>query len=242
MLLALKTNGFGVNGSAGVQWQPNSRVRAGAGVGRVERRSIRMGMRRGRPSAQFAALGIAADPTFRYSAAVENHLPQALSGGVSWQINRWMTWKGQGDFTAWGQAFQQLPVKLTGGTNATINSVAGSSTLVDAVPLHWNNQGGVHVGVESPVGESVTLRAGYGWMSNPVPSATLIPLTAAIMQQSVALGGGWGRGRLRVDGAYQVQLPSTETVGKSSILAGEYDNSRLRLMTQSVTVSGRYTF
>ena len=61
------------------------------------------------------------------------------------------------------------------------------------------------LGVESPVGESVMLRAGYGWMSNPVPSATLLPLTAAIMQQSVGLGGGWGRGRLRVDGAPDIR-------------------------------------
>ena len=241
VLLALKTHGFGVNGSAGVQWEPNSRFRAG--LAWKSGTSIHThGDASGTASAQFAALGIAADPTFKYSANVENHLPQGFSGGWSWQMKRWLTWKGQGDFTGWGQAFRELPIKLTGGTNATINSVAGSSTLVDAVPLRWNNQAGVHVGVESPVGEKVTLRAGYGWMSNPVPSSTLMPLTAAIFQQSVAVGGGWTQGRVRVDGAYQVQLPSTESVGKSSILSGEYDNSRVRLMTQSVTVSGRVVF
>ena len=241
VLLALTTHGLGLNASGGVLWEPTSRMRLGLAY--KSGTSLHThGDATGTASAQFAALGIAADPTFRYSAKVENHLPQGFSGGLSWKANRWMTWKGQGDFTAWGQAFQQLPIKLTGGTNATINSVAGSTTLVDAVPLHWNNQVGLHVGVESPVGENATLRAGYGWMSNPVPSSTLIPLTAAIMQQSVGLGGGWTRGRLRLDAAYQVQLPSTEYVGKSSILAGEYDNSRLRLMTQSVTLSTTFRF
>jgi hypothetical protein len=114
-----------------------------------------------------------------------------------------MTWQAQGDFVAWGQAFQQLPVTLTGGTNAVINSVVGSNAMQDAVPLHWNNQVGIHVGVDSPVGENWVLRAGYGYMSNPVPSATLLPLTAAIMRNSIATGAGWTHGHMRLDAAYQ---------------------------------------
>jgi hypothetical protein len=79
-------------------------------------------------------------------------------------------------------------------------------------------------------------------MSNPVPSATLLPITAAIMQNSIATGAGWSRGRLRLDAAYQAQLPSSESVGKSSILAGEYSNSRVRLMLQSVTATATIHF
>ena len=30
-------------------------------------------------------------------------------------MNRWLTWKGQGDFTAWGQAFQQLAADKVDG-------------------------------------------------------------------------------------------------------------------------------
>jgi long-subunit fatty acid transport protein len=118
----------------------------------------------------------------------------------------------------------------------------GSSALQDAVPLHWNNQAGVHVGVDSPLSESWVLRAGYGYMSNPVPSSTLLPLTAAIMRNSVATGAGWSHGRLRLDAAYQAQLPSSESVGKSSILAGEYSNSRVQIFLQSVTATARVNF
>jgi len=39
-----------------------------------------------------------------------------------------------------------------------------------------------------------------------------------------------------------VQLPSSESVGKSSILAGEYSNSQVRLMLQSVTATARVNF
>jgi long-subunit fatty acid transport protein len=241
VLLHLNAAGVGWNGSAGVGWKPSSSL--SVGLAWKSGTSIRTtGSASGTASAQFAALGIAADPTFQYHAQVETHLPQAFDAAVTWKQSQRLTWSAEFDFAAWGQAFQQLPVTLTGGTNATINSVAGSTTLQDGVPLHWNNQEVVRLGVESPVAEHWMLRGGYSYMTNPVPAATLLPLTAAIMQQSVALGTGWTRGHWRVDAAYQMHLPASESVGKSSLLAGEYDNSRVRLMLQSVTISAQRRF
>jgi long-subunit fatty acid transport protein len=241
VLLNLQTHGFGWNGNAGFQWQPNSRLRLG--VAWKSGTTIHTnGTASGSASALFTALGITSDPTFQYQTQVLNHLPQAFDAGFSWKSNRHMIWQAQGDFTAWGQAFQQLPVTLTGGTNATINSVVGSNAMQDSVPLHWNNQIGLHFGVDSPVGENWTVRAGYSYMSNPVPSATLLPLTAAIMQNAIASGAGWTHGRMHLDAAYQLQLPSSESVGKSEILAGEYSNSRVSLMLQSVTATARFNF
>lgn len=241
VLLNLQTEGVGWNGSAGFQWRPSTRLSVGV-AWKSGTTITTHGTASGTASAQFSALGISADPTFHYESMVSNHLPQVADAGFSWQQNPHLRWTAEADFIAWGQAFQQLPVKLTQGTNATINSVAGSTTLVDAVPLHWNNQGAVHVGVESPVGEHWTVRGGYSYMSNPVPAATLIPLTAAIMQNGVAAGAGWTGGHWHVDAAYQAQLPTMQSVSKSSLLAGEYDNSSVRLMMQSVTVSGQVRF
>jgi long-subunit fatty acid transport protein len=241
VLLNLQTHGIGWNGNAGVEWQPNSRVRLGLAwkSGTTIHTS---GTANGSASALFAALGIASDPTFHYQTRVLNHLPQGFDAGLQWSWNRHMTWQAQGDFTAWGQAFQQLPVALSGGTNATINSVVGGNAFQDAVPLHWNNQVGLRVGFDSAISETWTVRAGYSYMSNPVPSATLLPLTAAIMRNAIATGAGWKHRRLRLDAAYQAQLPSSESVGKSAILAGEYSNSRVRLMLQSVTATASVNF
>lgn len=241
VLLNLQTHGIGWNGNAGIQYQPTSKVRVGLAwkSGTTIHTS---GDANGTASALFTTLGVSADPTYHYQAQVLNHLPQAFDAGVSVKANRFMMLQEQVDFTAWGQAFQQLPVTLTGGTNAVINSVAGSSTLQDDVPLHWNNQVGIHVGVDSPVGENWMLRAGYSFMSNPVPSSTLLPLTAAIMRNAIGAGAGWTHKRVRLDAAYQVQPPSAESVGKSSILAGEYSNSRVSLMLQSITCTARVNF
>jgi long-subunit fatty acid transport protein len=241
VLLNLQTHGTGWNGNAGVQFQPNSRVRIGLAwkSGTTIHTS---GTANGTASALFTALGITSEPTFHYQAGVLSHLPQGFNAGISIKSNNHLVWQAQGDFTAWGQAFQQLPVTLTGGTNATINSVVGSNSMQDAVPLHWNNQIGLHIGAESPIDEHWTLRAGYSYLTNPVPSSTLLPLTASIMQNAIATGAGWTRGRFDVDAAYQAQLPSSESVSKSSILAGEYSNSRVSLMLQSITGTARVTF
>jgi long-subunit fatty acid transport protein len=241
VLLNLTTRGYGWNGSAGVQWQPSSDLRMGL-AWKSGTTIHTQGEATGSASALFNALGITASPLYSYHAQVMNHLPQAFDAGIRWRMDRHLTWVFEGDFTAWGQAFQQLPVTLTGGTNATINSVVGSNAFNDSVPLHWSNQGTFHGGIEAPVGESWTLRGGYSYATNPVPNATLTPLTAAIMQNGIAGGAGWTHNHWQYDAAYLAQLPSTQSVGQSGLLAGEYSNSRVMVWIQSVTLTARVKF
>ena len=241
VLIDLTTRGYGWNGSAGVQWQPKKNVRAGL-AWKSGTTIHTHGELDGSASALFNVLGVTSSPNFTYDAQVMNHLPQAFNGGLTWRTRSHVSYSFEGGFTAWGQAFQQLPITLSNGSNAVINSVAGSSTLQDAVPLHWSNQGVFHGGLEYPVSEHWTIRGGYSYRNDPVPSSTLIPLTAAIMQQSVAAGAGWTRGSWAYDAAYQFQLPSTQYVGVSGLKAGEYNNSSVRVQVQSVTLSMRKAF
>ena len=241
VLVGLITRGYGWNGSAGVQWQPSSRIRVG--LAWKSGTSIRtQGDATGTASALFTALGTSANPNFAYHAQVLNHLPQGFDAGLGWQVKRRLRLDLEGDFTAWKQAFQQLPITLTNGTNATINSVVGGTTIYDTVPLNWRNQGTYRIGIETPLSDSLTARAGYSYQNNPVPSSTLTPLTAAIMQNAIGTGLGWTRGRWRYDAAYQAQLPSTKSVGTSGLEAGEYSNSRVRVSTQSLTLNARVSF
>ena len=241
VLLDLTTRGYGWNGAAGTQWQPTSSLRAGFAWKSGTAIST-TGNASGSAYALFNVLGISSDPTFTYRVHVQNNLPQAIAGGLTWQTRRHLTLSFEGDEIGWSQAFQQLPIHVTQGSNATINSVVGSNSFSDAVPLHWRDQGVVHTGLEAPVSESVKLRAGYSWASNPVPASTLLPMTAAIMQNTIAGGFGWGHGRWTCDAAYQAQLPATQSVGTSSILAGEYSNSKVRVWTQSLVVTTRFKF
>ena len=64
-------------------------------------------------------------------------------------------------------------------------------------------------------------------------------MTAAILQNTIGTGVGYSRGRYKVDLAYQVQLPATESVGHSSLKSGEYDNSRVEVAVHSVTLTNQ---
>ncbi|WP_263374168.1 OmpP1/FadL family transporter [Granulicella aggregans] len=250
VLLDLHTKGWGWNGSAGAQYQPNDRL--GFGFAWKSGTSVPShGYAQGSAYALFNALGVGADPTFHYQAEVDNHLPQVVSAGVRWQINPHIRIATEGGWTNWSNSFNRLPVKLKEGTNAVINSVAGSSSIRDYVPLSWHDQGTFRAGVELPVKHQWTARAGYSFLSNPVPSSTITPLTAAILSHGLATGLGYQPeagtphnllSRLQWDAAYQLQLPANQSVGISSLQAGEYSNSHIHVLTQSVTLSTRLNF
>ena len=93
--------------------------------------------------------------------AVKNVLPQTVLGNASWQASRHWMFAVQADWTNWHDSFVNLPVTLTNGSNATISSVVGSSTLQDVVPLRWKDQYGVHIGAERTLTENTVLRFGY---------------------------------------------------------------------------------
>ena len=240
VLLDLHTVGFGWNGSAGAQWQPVAGLRFG--IAWKSSTAVQShGTASGTASAQFAALGIAADPAFHYHAEVDNRLPQVAAIAASWQVKR-VRLVTEGDWTHWHGAFASLPVKLKDGTNATINTVAGSPNIQDEVPLHWRDQGAGRAALEAPLGRSWIFGGGYAFQSDPVPSGTLTPVTAAILKHLLAAGAGWRAGSWTTDLAYSAQLPSSASVGVSSLRAGEYNGSRVSVSIQSLTATVRRSF
>jgi long-chain fatty acid transport protein len=114
--------------------------------------------------------------------------------------------------------------------------------MQDVIPLQWRDQGVFSAGVESPLGEHLAFRGGYSYATNPVPSATLTPMTAAILQNTIGTGMGYSRGPYNLDLAYQVELPATQSVGQSSLKSGEYDDSRVEVAVHSVTLTSRIHF
>jgi len=67
-------------------------------------------------------------------------------------------------------------------------------------------------------------------------------MTAAILQNTLGTGVGYRHGHYGFDLAYQVQLPTTQRVGQSGLLAGEYNNSQVNVMVQSLTLTTRIRF
>ena len=240
-LLDLHTSGVGWNSSVGILTRPTSAVEIG--VAWKSRTIIHStGTATGDAYALFGVPQGSPASTFAYSAAVRNVLPQSVEASVNWQANsRWLL-AFQSDWVNWENAFVNLPVTLTNGTNVTINTVADSSTLVDHIPVNWKDQYSFHCGVERQVTKNASLRVGYSHANNPVPSSTLTPLTAAIMSNQISAGFAYDRASSRFELAYAFDPTAQAHVQTSGLQAGEYDNSTVHVGTQYATVSYSHRF
>ena len=235
-LLDLHTSGIGYNGTFGVLAKPVRRLELGLSY--KTRTTVRStGAASGDAYAQFAALGLPYASGFHYKAEVDNVFPQTASASVGWQATRRLRTYLQGDWLDWRDAFVQLPVHLTDGDNTLLNSLLHSTSLNDSVPLHWRNQFTIRTGLEFSLRESLTLQGAYSFGNSPVPSSTLMPLTAAIMKDTVSAGIAYQKSRYRGQFAYQLNPPETASVGTSALLAGEYSNTRMSLWLQSLALT-----
>lgn len=235
-LLNLHTSGNGYNGTFGAILHPNRRLNLGASY--KTRTTVRStGSADGTVNALFNALGVTQDPSYHYRAQVDNVFPQSASLAIDWQAYRALHLYAQSDWLNWHDAFIDLPVHLTGGDNLVVNSLLASTTLNDSVPLHWRNQLALRGGFSLPVTESVSWQGGYAHTNDPVPSSTLTPLTADIMANALSTGVQYTHLRYRLELAYQANLPTTQSVGLSQLLAGEYNNTRTHLWLQTVALT-----
>jgi long-chain fatty acid transport protein len=240
-LVDLHTTGVGWNTNLGVIATPTDHVQFN--VAWKSRTVIdSTGNLSGNIGAQLAAVGLDALPTFHYSAAVRNVLPQSVLAGVNFHIDGRWVFGLQGNWVNWNDAFSSLPITLTNGSNPDINGLLGSNSIFDRVPVEWKDQYSVRGGVEYRLTENISFRAGYGFSSNPVPASTLTPLTAAIMTNQLSTGIGYRHGRMRMDLAYGIDPSTTEHVGHSALLSGEYDNSSVRISTQALGLNTSFVF
>ncbi len=240
-LADLHTTGVGWNTSVGLIANPTNRLQFN--VAWKSRTVIdSTGDISGNIGAQLAAVGLNAQPTFHYNAAVQNVLPQSFIAGTNFRIDgRWVL-ALQGNWVNWNSAFSSLPLSFTNGNNPDINGLLGTNAIADRVPVEWKNQYSVHTGIEYRLTEAIWIRAGYGFANDPVPASTLTPLTAAIMTNQLSTGIGYRHNRWRLDLAYGIDPSNTQHVGHSALLSGEYDNSSVRISTQAVALNSSFVF
>ena len=237
-LLNLHTTGFGWNAQAGMMYRATSNLQFGLSY-ESQTKVDTSGGASGDPSLQFGYPQ--GTLPFHYNADVRNTFPQNLSLGASWKFQpRWRL-ALQVDWIDWRDAFHNLPVSLSGGNNATVNSVLGSS-FSDSIPLDWRSEFVYRAGLEYKLTGNFDLRLGYSYGSSPVPDSTLTPMTAAIMENTLTAGVGYHWRRFAVDLAYQYDFPATQNVGTSGLLSGEYSNSSTQVSMHILALTTSYRF
>jgi long-subunit fatty acid transport protein len=240
-MLDLHTYGTGWNMSVGAMFEPTKNLDFGV-AWKSHTVIVTNGMASGNAYALFGAPPGTAATAFGYNASVTNTLPQSVNANIAWHLNtRWVL-AFQTDWVNWSSAFVNLPVTLTNGSNSTINGALNSTTLVDGVPLNWKDQYSFHGGVERELWESASLRFGYAYGNSPVPNGTLTPMTAAIMTNQLSTGFAYHMGRSRFDFAYTFDPIAQQQVQQSNLLAGEYNNSTVRVGLQSLSLGYSFQF
>lgn len=240
--LDLETEGTGWNGQFGIVWKPISTLQLAASYTLASRIKT-SGRAFSDARVQLKNLGLGAlDGQATFDAEVTNEFPQIVSLGLAWQATPRLLLTGQADWINWADAFDTLEVRLRHTTNPSYRLLLGGSNLDDDIALNWRDQWVGRIGAEFAVTSEWTLRAGYSYANNPVPSSTLTPLTAAIMEHTVGAGIGWRSGQYGVDLAYQIQIPNQEHVGRSELRSGEYSNSSVSAGVQWIGLTTTISF
>ena len=236
-LLNLHTTGYGWNSSFGFMAKPSRNVEFG-GSYRTPTAITSHGFARGNIGVELQAIGLGgAQPTFSYQGQVGVQLPPAATFYVGMPATHATRFSFQADWVGWKNSFDTLPVLLTNGTNNDINGVLHSTSLPDVVPLQWKDQITVRGSLERSIRENFVISGGYLHSNNPVPNSTLSPLTAAIMQNGIAAGGGWRFRRFHFDASYGFDFTARQHVGNSALRYDEFDNATTKIGTQAFTLS-----
>ena len=240
-LLDLRTSGYAADACAGTLIDISRTVHLSA-VYKSGNSFTTRGTAVGDASAQFQALGVDAASTFDYEAEVNTHSPQIATLGLGWEPAPRLALVLQWEWLDWSGAMPDLPVALTNGNNAVINSLLNSTSLNDVVPFRWRDRYVYRVGGEYALTDRWYLRSGYAFSPSAVPDSTLTPLTADITENTVTWGVGYHRGRHHIDAAYQWDLTKNRTVGQSGMAGGEYSGSRTQVGLHWITISSSLSF
>ncbi len=226
--LDLETDGFGMNGDLAVQWKATDRLAFGLSY-RTPTSIHTSGRAEGDVGSQLKALGVNANGKYRYDADIGTNLPQKVTGGFHASMtDRWRV-MGQVDWTNWSAAYDKLDVRLSNGSNPVVNGLTGSTGLKDSIPLDWQDRFSFRLGTEFDLTDAFVLRFGYAYGESPVPSSTLLPMTAAISEHTLTCGLGWHVENMSIDLAYQYDLPVSRSASGSSITGPEYKDSEVSL-------------
>lgn len=162
-----------------------------------------------------------------YNAKAKFGLPQSVAVGIAYSASKKLRLALDAEWINWEKAFDQMDITLTGGTNPNINTMMGTpGTIAMAFPMYWKNTIVIRSGAEYDLNRQLTLRAGYVYGSNPVPSTTIFPVFPAIVQHHVTAGASVRLSKAWVlNGAYEYAFRNNQKSVADSYVANEYNNS-----------------
>jgi long-chain fatty acid transport protein len=178
---------------------------------------------------QFSQMGIdlSKGASDSYDAQAKFGLPQSLAAGVFFSPTKKLRLAIDGEWINWKKAFDQMDISLTKGTNINISKMVGAQGSIGmAFPMYWKNTVVIRTGAEYDICKRITLRTGYAYGSNPVPSTTLFPVFPAVVTDHFTAGFSAKLSKaFVVNGAYEYAFENKQKAASNSLIANEYNNS-----------------
>jgi long-chain fatty acid transport protein len=178
---------------------------------------------------QFSQMGIdlSKGASDRYNAKAKFGLPQSLAAGMMFAPSKKVRLALDGEWINWKNAFDQMDITLTKGSNVNINKMIGTNgTIAIPFPMNWKNTVVVRTGIEYDAWKKVSLRAGYAYGSNPVPASTLFPVFPAIVTDHITAGISVKVTKaININAGYEGAVMKKQKATANSMVANEYNSS-----------------
>lgn len=231
-LVDIKTSGEGYGGIFGLLYEINDKTT----LGLTYTTKMDVDLQGGTP---LYTSGLSA----HYDVNIDYHWPQTLAMGLAHQFSPKLLLASDVTWVDWSAGNEQLILKLSEGTNSTLNGLAGSTNIIDVLPLDWKDRFVFHFGAEYLLSPKITLRGGYIYGKSPIPDDTAVPVLAAILEHTITLGVGYKPQKSwEYNVAYQYSFRHRQTTGQSKILGGDFNNSKNTLYSNSLIFTIAYHF
>ncbi|MBI5756417.1 MAG: outer membrane protein transport protein [Nitrospirae bacterium] len=244
-LINLKTSGTGYTWNLGLQYKFSEKLTLGAAYISKTDVTLKGDMDvdvTGHPVLEPLLTSLGAESTANYDLEMDFKWPQTIGGGVVYEPNPRHRFLMDVQWYQWASAFDDIQLKLSNGNNAGFNALqGGSSSLVDTLPLNWENSYAFKLGYEYHR-EKSTFQTGYIYNKNPVPNNTLTPLIPGILEHALSLGYDHKGQHWILSTAYQYSFGPKESVGTSKIIGGDFDNSTMEVNAHWIFFNLMYTY
>jgi len=197
---------------------------------------------------KFTALGL--DLTKGYSAQydITNDFEVPMSLGFGCMISPENNFRLALDveWINWSKSAKSMKLSLTNGQNSNINKVlgqggAGQAPLVVDFPLNWGDAVLVKIGGEYDFSKTFTLRLGYAYGNNPIPSTTINPIVPANLVHHITAGSTFNlTKRALINLGLEYGLKNEQLSDTPNLVASEYNGSTTALQNLLGHISVTY--
>jgi long-chain fatty acid transport protein len=143
--------------------------------------------------------------------------PQELGLGVAYQYSHKLLLALELTWIDWSEAVRQSRLYAADPSNS-----AAPASIEQYTTHNWRDQYVLSLGTVYDVNPNLSLRAGYNYGRNPIPSEHLSPLLNTIAEHHLTLGFGWKTNTAwRVDGAFEWDMKNRETYTNDELPFGQ---------------------